>query len=136
MKHLHRSLPVVCLIACLAAGPVRAEDAPAAPQSDMDEGFSLLEEGAKLLFRGFLNEMGPALDEMQGGIEEAAREMGPALRQLLALVDDVRNYEAPERLPNGDVIIRRRADAPPPPELPQAPAAPTDKPAPEGEIEL
>ena len=35
-------------------------------QEDTDEiedGFSLMEEGAKLLFRGILNEMEPALDE-------------------------------------------------------------------------
>ncbi len=127
----------LALIACLAASPVLAEEAPSTPQGDMEEGFSLLERGARLLFRGFLDEMGPALDDMQGGLEEAAREMGPALRQLLALVDDVRNYEPPERLPNGDVIIRRRADAPPPPELPKPPEdVPGSTAPPEGEIEL
>ena len=32
-----------------------------------------------------------------------------------ALMDDAKNYQAPERLENGDILIRRRADAPPPP---------------------
>jgi hypothetical protein len=30
------------------------------------------------------------------------------------MIDDLSAYEMPERLPNGDILIRRRADAPPP----------------------
>ena len=43
------------------------------------------------------------------------QEISPALRELGGLVDDIENYQRPERLPNGDIILRRRADAPPPP---------------------
>lgn len=91
------------------------------PGGEIGTGSDLVEQGMKLLFRGILNEMGTSLDEMQEGLEDAAKDLGPALRQLLALIDDVKNYEAPERLPNGDVILRRKPGAPPPPDLPQAP---------------
>jgi hypothetical protein len=39
-------------------------------------------------------------------------DIGPAMSQMLALIDDIRNYDAPEVLPNGDIIIRRNEDAP------------------------
>lgn len=99
-------------------------DPEAAPDARIDEGTDLVEQGMKLLLRGILDEMGTSVDEMQQGLSEAAKEIGPALRGLLALIDDVQNYEAPERLPNGDVILRRKPGAPPPPDLPQAPGAP------------
>jgi hypothetical protein len=31
---------------------------------------------------------------------------------MMALVDDMTNYELPEMLENGDIIIRRKPDAP------------------------
>ncbi len=84
-------------------------------RDDMQAGRSLLERGAELFLRGLMEEVGPGLDEMQKGLGEAAAELGPRLRELLALVDDMRNYAGPERLPNGDIILRRLPDAPPPP---------------------
>lgn len=98
--------------------------AEAAPGGEIGTGSDLVEQGMKLLFRGILNEMGTSLDEMQEGLEDAAKDLGPALRQLLALIDDVKNYEAPERLPNGDVIIRRKPGAPAAPALPKSPGLP------------
>lgn len=96
----------------LAAGPAGAE-------GDMDEGLSLLDRGARLLLRGLMSEMEPALDEMRGLAEQLgpqmeafAREMGPAMAELLSRVDDLTNYEPPAILPNGDIIIRRKPDAP------------------------
>jgi hypothetical protein len=107
------------LVLALAAPAARAEDpAPA------DDGFDLMEEGAKLLFEGIMREMAPRLDDMARTLQEAE----PVLRSLLALVDDLGNYQAPERLPNGDILIRRKPGAPPPPAL-SPPSAP-------GEIEL
>lgn len=108
------------LALCLTCAPVLAQDA--APE---DEGPSLMERGAELFLRGLMDEVEPGLREM----EEALRLMEPELRALMDLVGDLRNYEAPERLPNGDILIRRKADAPP---LPEAPAGP----APGAEIEL
>lgn len=92
---------------------------PAFAETETEEGFDLMEEGAKLLLRGLMTEMEPALREFESFAEEVgpamkllADEMGPAIAELMSQIDDIRNYEAPEVLPNGDIIIRRRADAP------------------------
>lgn len=113
-----RYVLTIPLVLCLSAGPMTGQEAdPKSPPGDVEEGFSLLEEGAKLLFRGLMDQMGPALGEMQKGLEGLSEEARPALEALLDLIDDMRNYETPERLPNGDIIIRRKPDAPLPPDL-------------------
>ncbi|MEM6944951.1 MAG: hypothetical protein AAF416_14185 [Pseudomonadota bacterium] len=68
------------------------------------------------------------LDAMKRQLDRAwdrlAEDLEPALKRVdeviavLREVDDPRHYEAPMLLPNGDIVIRRRADAPPwqPPE--------------------
>ena len=111
MKH-HAALTVV-LTLTLAAAPLRAET----EAQGADEGFSLIEEGAKIILRSLLDDMEPALDEMQNGLGTAVEELGPVLRNLAAMMGDIRNYHAPEMLPNGDIIIRRKPGAPPPPPL-------------------
>ena len=82
------------------------------PQSEeVEEGFSLMEEGAKLLLKGLMSEMEPTLDEMGKALSEmepALRDLQPKMLELLALVDDLTNYDAPERLENGDILIRRK----------------------------
>jgi hypothetical protein len=113
MKHL-----ILCL-ALTVTLPAGAQT-PAPPEDEAERGFSLMEEGAKLLFRGLMREMEPALNEMG----KALSEMEPALNDLMALIDDIRNYDAPRVLDNGDILIPRRKDAPKP------------LPMPEGEIEL
>ncbi|MCF2871948.1 hypothetical protein L0664_12790 [Octadecabacter sp. G9-8] len=108
MKHL-------ILIACLALPlPAVAQD-----EGDVEEGFSLIEEGAKLLFRGIITGMEPAIDDFAGlaqdlepALDLLATEMGPALMELMQTLDSIRYYERPEILPNGDIIIRRSPDAP------------------------
>lgn len=112
MKHL---IAALCAL-CLASLPAAAQD-DAAPE--IDEGFSLMEEGARMLLRGLLTEVEPAIEDLREGLEEMgpafaefAQAFGPALADLLNKVDDFRNYEAPEFLPNGDIIIRRAPDAP------------------------
>ncbi|MDP3961850.1 MAG: AAA+ family ATPase [Pseudorhodobacter sp.] len=87
------------LALCLALTPVWGQEPPAP-----DDGPSLLEEGARLLLRGLMAEMEPAIGDMG----KALAEMEPALRQLLALIGDIRNYHAPVMLPNGDILIRRK----------------------------
>jgi hypothetical protein len=44
------------------------------------------------------------------------------------MIGDFQNYEAPVKLPNGDILIRRKPDAP------VTPLAP--RPGPNGEIDL
>ncbi len=85
-----KQLMVIALGGALLAGPVAADD----PQSEIEEGFNLLSEGVELMFRGLLDEMEPALKDLSGALS------------------DLNGYHAPEILPNGDIIIRRRTPLP------------------------
>lgn len=92
-------------------------------QEETDKGESLMEQGARLFFQGLMEEMEPALKELEGmadqvepGLRSFAENMGPALRDLLTEVEDWSAYHTPEVLPNGDIIIRRKT---PQEELPQ-----------------
>jgi hypothetical protein len=112
MKHL----ALIPLLVCLSAQPALTQEAEVPGDED---GFSLMEEGARLFMRGIMSEMEPALDEMRKTVDELgpafaefAQAIGPAFAELLDTVDDIRNYDAPEILPNGDIIIRRKPDAP------------------------
>ncbi|WP_170454532.1 hypothetical protein [Ruegeria arenilitoris] len=92
----------------------------AAPASAQDEGGkSLMEQGAELFFEGLRKEMEPALEDLLGLAEQFGpamqsfiEEMGPALAEIGGKVKDWSAYEAPEMLPNGDIIIRRKPDVP------------------------
>lgn len=74
-----------------------------------------MERGAKLFLEGLLEEMAPALREFEGLAEDVgpslrrfAEDMGPRMGELLDQVEDWSAYAAPEILPNGDIIIRRK----------------------------
>jgi hypothetical protein len=132
-----RAIPIlkgmkrIALLLALVAAPVWAEEPAPSPAPEVEEGFSLMEEGAKLLLKGLMAEMEPALDEMGKALSEvepALKDLQPKMLELLALVDDLTNYQAPERLENGDILIRRKPDAPAPPPLPDgtAPLPQTD----------
>jgi hypothetical protein len=71
---------------------------------ETDRGLSMLEEGAGLLLRGLMSDMEPAMQDMAQALEQAE----PMLRDLMAQMDDLTQYHAPEMLPNGDIIIRRK----------------------------
>jgi hypothetical protein len=101
-------------------------------QQNQEEGLSLVERGMRLLFDGLIQEIEPAMGEMA----EALKEIEPMARQLASLIGDVKNYEAPERLENGDIIIRRKLDAPEPPELTPPDANPPKGAPPDGQIDL
>lgn len=123
------ALAALGLAGWMALAPAQeAEPPPPGPRDDMEAGRSLVERGAELFLRGLMQEIGPSLDDMQQGLSAAAKELGPKLGQILDLVDDVKNYQAPERLPNGDILIRRAPGAPPPPALP----SPDSRTAPKG----
>lgn len=91
----------------LLSAPALAEEGGASA----DEGFSLLREGARIVFESMLDQMEPALRGMQEDFGMALREMEPALRDLAAMIGDLKNYHPPEILPNGDIIIRRKSPA-------------------------
>ena len=112
---------VLLLCSLCLAGPAMAED-------DAQDGLSLMERGAQLFMEGILKEMEPAIDEFAGladqmgpALKNFAEEMGPRLGALMEQVEDWSVYEAPEMLPNGDIIIRRKPDVPKPDaqEMPQ-----------------
>ncbi len=135
MKAAARFSPFVLLLVLGLAfhGPGQAQETEPRNHGQRDDGdsFSLMEEGARLLMRGLMQEMAPAMDEMErslGQIGPAMRELGPQLQELARLIDDIRNYEAPVVLPNGDILIRRK----PASRQPVLPVAP----GPNGEIEL
>lgn len=85
----------------LSASPVLAQ------QSDVEEGSDLLQEGAKLLLRGLMAEIEPELGDMAQAWEDAA----PQIQSLMQMIGDIRNYHAPEMLPNGDILIRKKTPA-------------------------
>lgn len=81
----------------LAAMPVWAKEGTAPPKDGaeaMDEGARLLSEGMKLLLFGMLQGADDLRLELQGRIIELS------------------DYEFPEILPNGDIIIRRKEPLP------------------------
>lgn len=98
----HAFLPIAL---CLALA------APAAAQEDDEtsRGFDLLREGSRMILEGLLEDMRPMIEEARPFFEE---EMLPFLERLGSLIDDLSAYELPERLPNGDIIIRRAPDRP------------------------
>ena len=94
------------LLVAMLATPVLADE----QDSQIRDGLDLFGEGARLILEGLRDEMAPVLEEVRPFLEE---EMLPFLEQLGSLIDDITVYELPERLPNGDIIIRRSPDAPP-----------------------
>jgi len=119
------ALPL-CLLLAL---PATAQE-----EGDVDEGLGLMQEGGRMLLRGLIDELGPALEEMEGmsqemraAIQALASDMGPALRETIRLIDEIGYYEGPEVLPNGDIVIRRKEDAPPYERPEDAPAPPPEE---------
>jgi hypothetical protein len=89
---------LVCLVLAASPAAVVAQDLPPADEpGDLGEGLSLIDRGARMLLRGLMAEIEPTL-----------RDFGSA-------IDDLSAYHAPEVLPNGDIIIRRKVPLTPPP---------------------
>ena len=81
-----KNILILGFVLTLVAAPLQAQDA----DDEIADGFNLIQQGAQLLMRGLLAEIGPAMLELEG--------------RLI----DLSLYHAPEVLPNGDIIIRRR----------------------------
>lgn len=93
------------------------QDGPQAESAPEEDGTDLIGRGVGILMENFLRDVGPELGQLGQDMSGALSDMAPVLKDLSVLVDDLRNYEPPERLENGDIVIRRRADAPPPPPI-------------------
>lgn len=79
-------------------------------------------------------------ERLDRALREMMEDMKPALDEALdymrsfGAIDDPRHYEVPEILPNGDIIIRRRDDAPEfRPDGPERPPSPAEDPPAEPE---
>jgi hypothetical protein len=55
-------------------------------------------------------------------------DLAPRMRELITLLGDMQNYQAPEVLPNGDILIRRK--------VPLAPRIGPQLPGKDGAIDL
>ena len=71
------------LLFCLVASPAFAQD-------EEPQGRDLMAEALRLFMQGFMAEMEPALEDLEG------------------FIDNLNAYHPPEVLPNGDIIIRRK----------------------------
>ena len=74
-----RWLPIVAMLSL--ATPLAAQE---------ERGRDLMAEALRLFMQGFMAEMEPALEDLEGFLE------------------DFNAYHPPEVLPNGDIIIRRK----------------------------
>ena len=82
----------------LPANPLAAQEGgTSSGNPDLAEGAEMLSEGFKKLFRGLLDELEPAGDAAEQGWNDLVDWLG-----------DLSAYEAPEQLPNGDILIRRK----------------------------
>jgi len=88
-----RAVAITTLAFGLAITPIQAMS------QDTEE--RQLSEELDQLFRDLVEQLKPALDELLETVE------------VLENIDSIEYYERPEILPNGDIIIRRRDDAPP-----------------------
>ncbi|MEM1077496.1 MAG: AAA+ family ATPase [Pseudomonadota bacterium] len=80
------------LLLALCAAPLTAQAQETPPLSDLDERFDFFADGAREF-----------LDNLES-------ELSPLLKDLGAQLDGLSRYEAPEILPNGDILIRRKPD--------------------------
>jgi hypothetical protein len=101
---MKRILLIPALMITLASAPAQAEE-------DTTIG----------RFLDLLNQFSTDSDDM---MKQFMDEMSPALTELQDTISDWSNYAAPEVLPNGDIIIRRK------------PNLPDEKPLPEGTKEI
>ncbi len=103
---------ILAFVALLSL-PVSAQtDGP--ENGDIGEGVDLLGEGARQLFRGLVDRVQPSLRDLARDLQE--------LNWNGIKIEDLDDYNSPEMLPNGDIILRRKPEA--------------SRPLDEGEIEL
>ena len=107
-----KQLYACAVIGALMSGPAFAEE----QSGDLSEGLGLMERGALMFFRGLTDEIEPELDKMMDELQPALRGLAeniePAFRELADMIGEMNQYHPPERLPNGDIILRRKQPLP------------------------
>jgi len=91
----------VLAISILTAGLAIAPAYGGSGKSGADTGDRPLSEQLDDAFRDLMDQMQPALDQLLETLD------------VLGEIDGIEHYQHPEILPNGDIIIRRRENAPP-----------------------
>ena len=91
MKHIL----LIPSLFCLSLPAQAQETAP--DLEDLFERFQEFSESTKGLLEGWIDEIGPGLEKL-----------GPKLEALSDQIGDWNQYQAPEVLENGDIIIRRK----------------------------
>ena len=98
-----RIAAALVLALVVSAQPLAAQDKDTPPVNpEIAEGVELLSEGFRKMFRGLLGELEPAGEAAEQGWND-----------LIDWLGDLSAYEAPEQLPNGDILIRRKPGAEP-----------------------
>lgn len=112
------ALPVPRAVAQGWTPPMADEDRPLPEAGSTDEGMDMIGRGMDMLMENLMRDLGPDLDRLRQDMSGALNSLSPVVGELAALVDDIGNYQAPQRLENGDILIRRKPGAPRPPALP------------------
>lgn len=110
-------IPTILMTMVLACGTVAQAQAPYQPPSADAPGVPSPDAGLDSLMQELLNRAQPQLDQLGRNLGQSLGNIGPMFEDLGAIMDDVKNYQLPERQANGDILIRRKAGAPPPPPL-------------------
>lgn len=112
------------------AWPVQATPVQDGPEDGdtLRDGMDLMGRGAELFLRGLMDQIGPELERLGPELRGLAEGMGPMITELVNLIDEIDNYHPPERLPNGDIILRRKDPS-------EVERPPLDPPG-EGEIDI
>jgi len=97
----------IMLALALTATPAAAQD-----------GDSLMQQGLRLFMDGLMEEMEPALRDLEGLALDAKPLLAELQKNFGEVVQDLDAYHPPEILPNGDLLIRRKEPLVPDPELP------------------
>lgn len=104
-------LSVPALVLALSIGSLSVTAQPLRAQ-EAAEGQGWIDWGMSFFGDSLAEEVAPALRDMRALAEQFGPAIAPAVEKLLGLVDDMTNYEMPEMQPNGDILIRRKPDAP------------------------
>lgn len=101
-----RPVPTIVLCLCLTiALPVHADSNADQPKAEEPESFFGLMER---MLRGFFDDVDPHMRRMERDLQA----LEPEMRRLFGQLRDMVEYEPPEILPNGDILIRRRHPTP------------------------